>query len=61
MQTRHTYLMDEVLHFGLQAPPPELDCDQFVGTHPWAISLTTRSYQIFLLEEQQTDDKTYNP
>lgn len=58
MQTRHTYLMDEVLHLGLQAPPPELDCDQFVGTHLRAVSLT---YQISLLEEQQTDDKTYNP
>lgn len=42
--------MDEVLHFGLQAPPLELDCDQFVGTHPWAVSLT---YQIFLLEDSR--------
>lgn len=42
--------MDEVLHFGLQAPPLELDCDQFVGTHPWAVSLTN---QLFLLGEEQ--------
>lgn len=50
--------MDEALHSGLQANPLELDCDQFVGAHPWAVSLTI---QLFLLEEQQKNDKTYNP
>lgn len=45
--------MDEVLHFGLQAPPLELDCDQFVGTHLRAVGLTN---QLFLMEKE--DDKT---
>lgn len=27
------YLVDDVLHFGLQTPPSELDGDQFVRTH----------------------------
>lgn len=27
------YLVDEVLHFGLQTPPSELDGHQFVRTH----------------------------
>lgn len=49
--------MDEVFHFGLQTPPLELDCDQFVGTHPWAISLIR---QLFLLgEKQQKNEKAY--
>lgn len=53
----HSNLMDEVLHFVLQAPPLELDCDQFVGTHPWAVRLTN---QLFLLgEEQQKNDNTF--
>lgn len=50
--------MDEVLHFGLQAKPLELDCDQFVSAHPWAVSFTG---QLFLFGEQQKNDKTYNP
>lgn len=31
--------MDEVLHFGLQTPPPELDRDQFVRTHVGTVGL----------------------
>lgn len=50
-----TDLMDEVLHFGLQAPPLELDCDQFVSTHPWAVSLTN---QLFLLGQERSKTTT---
>lgn len=49
--------MDEALHSGLLAQPLELDCDQFVGAHPWTVSLIN---QLFL-SEQQKNDKTYNP
>lgn len=45
-------LMDEVLHFGLKAPPLELDCDQFIGTHPRAVTLIN---QLFLLGEEKQD------
>ena len=31
--------MDEVLHFGLQTPPSELDSDQFVCTHVRTVCL----------------------
>lgn len=34
-----TNLLNEVLHFILQAPPLEFDSDQFVGTHVWAVFL----------------------
>lgn len=53
----HSNLMDEVLHFGLDGKPVELDCDQFVGAHPWTVSFIN---QLFL-SEQQKNDKTYNP
>lgn len=33
------YLMDEIFHFGLQTPPPELDSDQFVCAHVRTICL----------------------
>lgn len=42
--------MDEVLHFGLQAPPLELDRDQFVGAHLRAVSLIS---QLFLWREER--------
>lgn len=51
MDAEHTtYLMDEVLHFGLQAPPLELDRDQFVGAHDRAFAGL-----LFLLGEQQKE------
>lgn len=40
------YLLDEVLYFGLQAPPLELDSDQFVGTHLRTVCLV---HQIVLI------------
>ncbi len=47
--------MDEALHSALQAPPLELDCDQLVGAHPRAVSLSS---QLFLfVEEQQKNNK----
>lgn len=49
--------MDEVLHFVLQAPPLELDCDQFVGTHLWAVGVAN---QLSLLGEEEQPD-LYNP
>lgn len=33
------YLVDDVLHFGLQTPPPELDGDQLVRAHVGALGL----------------------
>lgn len=58
VSTCHSHIMDEVLHFGLQAKPLELDRDQFVSAHPWAVSFTS---QLFLFGEQQKNGKTYNP
>lgn len=34
-----TYLVYKVFHFVLQAPPLELDSNQFVCTHVWAVFL----------------------
>ena len=42
--------MNEILHLGLHAPPLELDCDQFVGTHLWAVILIV---QLILSAKQE--------
>lgn len=49
------HLVDQVLHFGLQAPPLELDRNQFVGAHSRAVRLTQ---QLPLLEEIEKDGRS---
>lgn len=44
--------MDEVLHFGLQTPPFELDGDQFVCTH-----VRTVCFLDVVLSKEETQDK----
>lgn len=38
-QNQERDLLDEVLHFVLQTPPLEFDCDQFVRAHVGAVFL----------------------
>lgn len=50
---RSTNLLNEVLHFILQAPPLEFDSDQLVGTHVWAVFL---GRELLLQKQKKTVD-----
>lgn len=50
-QQQHGDLLDEILHFVLQAPPLEFDGDQFVRAHVGAVFL---SMELFLQVQKHT-------